>query len=172
MILIFKEKLGCSKLSEYLTRYFGGCKKDDGFYIILEDISNDFEMKNVAQGLSLEEIMEALKTLAYFHAISYCYGQENSTDFSESFPVNLEKFLEDDSLTECAVTGLELFVQDLENHAPDLVEKGKEFKSNFNPIFGNCLKQSDSRFLAHGDYWGNNVMFHKKNGGNFRNHVL
>ena len=149
-----------SELSPYLTKFYGGESSKKGFYIILEDISDQFKMRDIAKGLNMDEILEALKALALFHGISYAYGIKNQVDYGQMFPVIYPKFLEDQSLTESAERGLKLFVEDLKKNATaELLEKGQKFQINYRHIFGKYLKASDTRFLAHGDYWGNNVMY-------------
>ena len=70
-------------------------KESRGFYVILEDISESFAMPDLDVGLSNEQVSESLKSLACFHAISYCYGKINGVNYLEEHKMTYLAFLDE-----------------------------------------------------------------------------
>ena len=68
-----------SDIKTILCQFYAGdsCQdpKDRKFYLILEDVGGTYKMPNLEEGLTYEQIVNSLKNLAYFHALSYAYGQ-------------------------------------------------------------------------------------------------
>lgn len=94
-----REQLGSSSEIRSISCkfYAGDCcqdKNNRGFYIILEDISETFKMPDFSNGLNDDQIKNSLRHLAYFHSLSYCYGQIRKVDFLKDFPMPYHRFLE------------------------------------------------------------------------------
>ena len=76
-------------------------------------------MPDLDKGLNNKQIVSALENVAYFHSLTYCYGQKSKTDFRIDYPMAYHSFLEGKDSQE--------FIATLFKRA-----KGqKNFKSNF-----------------------------------------
>ena len=67
----------------------------------------------------------------------------------------------DKDLEATAVSNFALFKENLlKNEASkDLIEAVDKLNANYKKIFPKFTEVQDFRFLVHGDYWSNNVMF-------------
>ena len=70
-------------------------KESRGFYVILEDISDSFIMPDLDAGLSNDQVSESLKSLACFHALSYCYGKIHGVNYLEKHRMIYLEFLDE-----------------------------------------------------------------------------
>ena len=106
------------------------------------------------QTLCLEEV-------AYFHALCYSYGQKFAQDFSVH-PTMYEGFCSDENLIEMMKQNLVLLKKDMHDMKPN-----EEISNGLDNISKNYMKTIPDRFfgikekkyLCHGDYWSNNIMF-------------
>ena len=57
-----------------------------GFFLILEDISNNHSLKDFNAGLSEDEIRICLERIAWFHAVAFCFKQKKDINFNEKYP--------------------------------------------------------------------------------------
>ena len=57
------------------------------------------------------------------------------------------------------------FIQDLQRHTCEerIFQAAKFFQENHKDILEKVMSYEDNRFLSHGDFWSNNVMYHKSN---------
>ena len=113
------------------------------------------------KGLSIEDIIFSLEEIAHFHAVSYAYGIENKINWTDSFAGIFPKFMKDEGLLKDVENNFKLFIGDLKEHgAPlDHIEKAERLEKEYSRIFTKYMNIDDPRFLIHGDFWGNNVMF-------------
>ena len=70
-------------------------KESRGFYVILEDISESFIMPDLDARLSNDQVSESLKSLACFHALSYCYGKIHGVNYLEKHKMTYLEFLDE-----------------------------------------------------------------------------
>ena len=99
------------------------------------------------------------------HALSYAHGKANGIRYDEESNVKFIKFMEDPNLVQSLDHCFQLFISDLEarNCQESLVQAARNFSENYEKILPSVLSHQDGRFLTHGDYWSNNVMYHKTN---------
>lgn len=133
-----------------------------GFYVILQDLCPDYNMVTMeGTGLSVKQILLALEQLAYFHALTYSYGQVQNVDFSKDAKYKLpyDKFLSDSGVHEFLKHMFGLAQKDLKTSGHDkLVGIIKNMSDNYKEPFYESY-DIDGRFLSHSDMWANNVMF-------------
>ena len=122
--------------------------------MILEDLNPDFKTMKYAQGLTYDQLQESVKSLAYFHALSYAYGQAQNQRFSK-LKCQFINYLKDDY-----ESTFELATKDIEKIDPDLAKKVFNLGQNWLEMFQKVLEDPlDDRFLSHGDLWSGNLMF-------------
>ena len=157
-----------SEIKQTICDFYGGnsCQdpKDRKFYLILEDLGDTYKMPNLEEGMTNEQITSALTNLAYFHALSYAYGQINELDYLSSYPMIYHRFLKDkeallfiDQMFERAHKAL------LDHNEADLGEMIEKLSKNYVSKLTFGYGGRDGRFLTHGDMWSNNVMFDDQN---------
>ena len=157
-----------SELKKITCDFYAGDSCQDPqnrkFHLILGDVSDAYKMPNLEDGLTNEQIINALQCLAYFHAVSYAFGQINDTDFLEEHPMVYHRFLKDkealayiDQLFQRAHQAL------LKHNEPGLAEILQKLSKNYVSKFTLGYGGHDGRFLTHGDMWSNNVMFNAQN---------
>ena len=136
-----------------------------GFYLVMEDISDQFDIVKDKEGLSLAQITNALEKLARFHAIGYGFSKsypDTVQDWDlepkyEKFkshpdPV-LDKFRQDFQPTVDMFTALD----------PALKEPLETIGKNFDEIYDKAYFLNDKTYLIHTDFWMNNILFSEEN---------
>ena len=161
-----KSYLKESRLEQAIPKFYAGGsnKSNQGFFLILEDLSENFTMFDNGKGLDIKYVNWSMEEIAHYHAVSYAYGVKNGVKWNEKYPAIFPRFMEDQGLLDSVEANLKLFEKDLEeNEAPkDLIEKLSSFAKRYISIIPKYIKVDESRFLIHGDYWSNNVMFGKE----------
>ena len=124
--------------------------------------------------MNTEELVHSLKAVAHIHALSYAYGIKNQVDWQKECPGNFANFIKDEVLDAAAVSNFDLFKENMEknNAVPELIEAVDKLAEDYKNIFANFTEVEDSRFLVHGDYWSNNVMFGENNCKLFMKNVM
>ena len=74
--------------------------------------------------------------------------------------------MQDDNLVQTLDNCFVKFIENLQsNNCQDhILKAAKNFHKNYSEILLKVLSFEDTRFLAHGDFWSNNVMYNKSNG--------
>ena len=123
-----------------------------------------------AKGLNLDEITISLEGIAHIHALSYAYGYTNKIDWQKKCPGTYSKMIEDEELEKAAVANFDLFKTNLKEKdaSQELIDGVDKLAANYKNIFSKFTSVGDSRFLIHGDYWSNNVMFGPNNSETFQ----
>ena len=141
-------------------------KDKRGFFLILEDLSENFGIFENKKGLTIDRLFVAIEEIAYVHALSYAYGRANGIKYEEESNVKFIKFMEDENLVNSLDNCFKLFVSDLQSRNADesVIKAAQKFAKNYETILPIVLSKEDGRFFTHGDYWSNNVMYDKNNG--------
>jgi hypothetical protein len=136
----------------------------------LEDLSDDYftffnysgEAKVECRAPDMNFHVKCLESIAYFHALSYSYGQVNSKDYTE-FPM-LMKNLFVESVEEIK-RNLNLLKDDMNKLQSDIQmnEALSNLEKCHEDILPKYLNLANSKFLGHCDYWSGNVMMHNEN---------
>ncbi len=171
----FAEKRNLGKDVLAIPKFIAGdynlSEKNRGFYLILEDVSDVYAVKDFEQGLTAEETSAALRRLARFNAVAFCYGKANGiSDFGKHYDF-LNKFSSVFETDE----GLHKHFDEVQ--APMFLNslKGVEDEKKLREVvesrlrrnicqryFAVMKKESTKEFLVHGDLWANNVMFNNR----------
>ena len=136
-----------------------------GFFLVLSDVSDTFKLADNTKGLTGLQLSTSLKQIAHFHALSFAYGVKHGINYKKEFPIVYQNFLQDPAMTESCERNFKLFIQDLkafEDHQP-LIKALENLSGNYKARFRESLLFEDGRFLSHGDFWANNVMFAEGN---------
>jgi hypothetical protein len=133
------EQLGHSELVNISPTFYAGdfSKSLDqrGFFLIMEDLTPDFEMVNNLDGLSLKQLNSALKKIARFHAVSYAFGQVNQLDFGTILKPKFAQFMSDLNQLTLAVADLES--NDKTKHlAKPIANLAKNYQKSFDKAVG------------------------------------
>lgn len=79
-----------SLLQKLTPRLFAGkfdlSPESRGFFMVLEDVSLDFQARNFNSGLTKNEVITALTNLAEFHAIAHAFAKTGKINLKETFP--------------------------------------------------------------------------------------
>ena len=159
LIKFEREQLhGKSELETMLPKVYAAdyclSKDNRGFYLIMEDISADFQLIATEEGLSHLQISKALEKLARFHAIGYAFTKNNLT-IVEGWKLESEY----------------PFVSDFKRvDYPSIVEAIGKVESRLKEPVEQICKQwwdicqemyffEEKRFLTHSDCWLNNMFF-------------
>ena len=149
---------GTSELETMLPRVFAAdynlSKDKRGFYLIMEDISLEFQLVATEDGITHLQITKALDKLARFHAIGYAYAKNN--------PSTIENWKLDSEYP---------FVHDFKRiDYPSIVEAIGKVEPGLKAPVEQICKQwwtickdiyffDEKRFLTHSDCWLNNMFF-------------
>ena len=124
----------------------------------MEDISADqFAVVENKEGLSLDQIELALKSIAHFHALSYAYGQSEKVDYSQLYPiVQGPKLMDEKDFAGNIPTNFQKLIQAMEDSksAPDDEEMVKALKT----LSGNYIKAFS---LSRWKVWNGEWVFRK-----------
>ena len=159
--------LGSSHLKQMFCKFYAGKsslnKKSRGYFVILEDVSSNFHMPNCNQGLTMTQILSAIKRLAQFHGTSYCYGKLNGMmDFGSDFAFT--KFFENPEDRKFDKNGFDLAIEKLKAHnelQSAIILEG--LQNNYLEKFKMAFYGTNQDFLTHRDLWPCNLMFSKFN---------
>ena len=162
-----KKTLGTSKLQMKIPKFYsGGISESDGihgFFLILEDLSDNYEIFKNSIGLSFHHLIKTMEEIAYFHGLSHSYSQTHVKDFTEYHWLYDMKFLTDPNMIQSLKHNLKLIKDDMNAMKYDTkINKAVDKLSiNYLEKVPKYLFLKDSNYLSHGDYWSNNIMFNK-----------
>ena len=153
-----------SIIKSMACRYFGGqsslSKDSRGFYVILEDISEIYQMPKMEKGLTSEQILDGLKKLAYFHGLSYCYAKKHNVDFLKDNVTPYFEFFKDPGILQHIGNMFKRIIHQMKSREEnDLVEILTKLSSNYIDKFKWAYDGRCGDFLTHGDIWATNLMF-------------
>ena len=90
------------------------------FYLIMEDLSDDYTMKNTPEGLNFDQMNDCLVKLAQFHAVAFAFNLENPQAVKQwGLTSWYEKFLKDEE-----------FIQQMEKCFDSLIKDLSKVNSN------------------------------------------
>ena len=140
-----------------------------GCYLLLEDLSDNFEMKDFNEGLTSDQVIKSLEALAQFHATTFAFkkvekiaGFTQKYDFLSSF---FEKFETDPDIKAFMDSNMEMLQADVDSSADlkHLSNQVKRVRVEIGRKYGEKLRQPHNnkwrQFLTQGDIWSNNVLF-------------
>ena len=157
-------ELGSNMIKSMVCRYFGGqsslSKDSRGFYVIMEDISETYQMSKMERELTSEQILDGLKKLAYFHGLSYCYAKKHNVDFLKDNVTPYFEFFKDPGILQHIDTMFKRIIHQMKlREENDLAEILTKMSSNYIDKFKWAYDGRCGEFLTHGDIWATNLMF-------------
>ena len=133
-----------------------------GFYLVMEDISKQFDIVEDKGGLTLAQITNALEKLARFHAISY--------GFSKAYPDTVQDWDLEPKYEKFKSRNLNDFHKDFQANVdmftaldPILKEPIEILGQKIDEIYDKVYFLKDKPYLVHTDFWINNVLFSAEN---------
>lgn len=170
LICFAKEKpeLGIvDDLESMIPAFFsGGCcleKEGRGFYLILEDLSDGYSMRNGPEGLKYNGIADVLLKIATFHATAYaCNNRHPEVIASWKLESWQETTIKYPGCVEYLNRCFDKLIEDLTREEADLLGPAIKLKEHWEMLYKNkiCV---DRRFVSHGDLWINNIMMNEAN---------
>ena len=79
----------------YAGEYLKG--QERAYFIILEDLSPDYQMMDFNKGLTMEQLASSLRLLARFQALCYCMGKVRKINFKKKYDFLSDFFLKFDT---------------------------------------------------------------------------
>ena len=149
-------------LENMVPKFYSGdyCleKEQRGFYLIMDDLSSQYRMKNGPEGLNFKQINDALIKIAKFHSAAYAFNMKYP-DKVQSWKLKcwLNEWFKDPEIDKLMNTCFDNFIKDLENDNPDLITPVSNLKQKWLELFKASLV-FDDRFISHADLWINNIM--------------
>ncbi len=155
--------LGQSTIQSIACKFHAGqtcqSKLGRGFFLVLQDISDDFQMPDFDRGLSDLEIANSLQNLAHFHALTYCLAKLENVDFLKDYKMAYHSFLDGKDTQEFIETLFQRALEQLlENKEENLAAILRQLSADYVVKFKSAYGGNDGRFLTHGDIWANNIM--------------
>ena len=128
-----------------------------GHFMIMEDLSLNYQTIKMEDGMSLEKLKLCLGRIARMHATSYCYNTINKKTFPKERRFPFDKHLD---MVDAWSAGFAQAIEDLKQRdgAQEVCAKLEKLSKNYKESCTKAL-EFDERFLIHGDFWSNNVMF-------------
>jgi hypothetical protein len=160
--------LGKSIIRDLLPKFYASnfisTENSRTFHLVLEDLSDDFQMEDVNRGLDMDQLTLVLSKMAHFHAVSFAYSHKLGIDFHQEENFDVIKFMQNPESLQNLEENYPLLIQDMKaaNVDQENIDKIKRLSENYMKTYEKAFKgQVDGRFLGHGDLWGNNIMFRK-----------
>ena len=149
-------------LGNMVPKFYSGnyCleKEHRGFYMIMDDLSSQYNMKTGPEGLNFKQINDAIIKIAKFHSASYAFNL-NHPDKVQSWKLKcwINEWFKDPGIYKLMDTCFNNIIKDLEKENPDLIKPVSNLKQKWLELFKASLV-FDERFISHGDLWINNIM--------------
>ena len=130
-----------------------------GFYLVMEDISDQFDIVKDEEGLSFVQITNALEKLARFHAIGYGFSKAHPDAVKDwDLEPLYEKFKSDpfmDGFHNDFQPTVDLFA----SLDPALKEPLEIIGKRWDEIYDKSYFLNEKTYLTHTDFWLNNILF-------------
>jgi len=130
-----------------------------GFYIVMEDISDHFDIVKDKEGLSFVQITNALEKLARFHAIGYGFSKAHPDTVKDWNLEPLYEKFKSDPFMDAFRTDFQPIVDMFTELDPALKEHLGMIGKQWNEIYDKAYFLNDKTYLTHSDFWLNNVLF-------------
>ena len=130
-----------------------------GFYIVMEDISDQFDIVKDKEGLSFVQITNALEKLARFHAIGYGFSKAHPDTVEDWYLEPLYEKFKSDPFMDAFRTDFQPIVDMFAELDPALREHLEMIGKQWNEIYDKAYFLNDKTYLTHSDFWLNNVLF-------------
>jgi len=160
---------GRSDIPSMIPKFYAGdvCmeKENRGYYVILQDLTPEYQMFSLDGGLSQAQIINALEKLAYFHGLTYSFRKQNSDAFEGVGRFPYRTLLETDMFKGYIDAMFDMAKDELAAAGHDnLASVISQLAKNSQEVFLASFDDLDEAlFLSHGDMWANNLMFNKAN---------
>ena len=170
--LVQHEKKNCqeSLLEGLIPTFYSGNYSSEhgkcGYYLIMEDLSDEYQLKRHEDGFNKNDCILILQRLARFHAVSHGFISSNQ-DLVKSW--NLEPShakYKSDLQTKDFFNNYEKIVDFIVKRSPELKQPLDALKPNWCEVFDKAFFLGDhmeTRFFIHGDFWLNNLLFNSSN---------
>jgi len=137
-------------------------KEERGFYLILNDISSQYKLKSVNEGLNFMQINDILVKIAKFHCAAYAFQLKNPEKVKTwNLKSWYEKASDNSGFLSLMEDSFEDVIKDFENEKSDLLKSVLNLKMKWLEVFKD-QNSRDKGFISHGDLWLNNVMINEK----------
>ncbi len=167
LVAFERDHLGKSDLEQCLPKIYASDFDDSedhrGIYIVMEDLSVNHDMVNYLEGLNKGQLVSALEAIARLHAVSHCYCKSKGQPFDPALRSIIPLLVDGQDLLDAYSDFKDLAIDNFgktergKRMIPYIRNMFKDFKS----FFLTTMDLVDDRFLIHGDFWSNNIMFNK-----------
>ena len=148
-------------IPEHFGSDFDESEGNRGYYLLLRDLSPDFDLADFDRGLSVNQIEVALKKLCVFHITSYAWSVLEGPDFGQMYSGLVNKFTESEEMEEYAKVCADDWIRHL-GFTGDKKETLVRFAANYRRLHARAFgAEAEERFLCNGDMWANNILFNK-----------
>lgn len=159
------------ELEKHIPKFYTGDYNEDGFFLVLDDLSPEFSVSDFEAGLSVNRVRKALSALAHFHALGFSMLKldPEMQSFQQRYPflsTSIEALEHNPGMNEFLAANIAkmrsgLRGTDCENVVIPFIDSISDNVVSHNKrlILGD--DRDKRQFLLHGDFWGNNILFNQ-----------